>query len=70
MTEFLNNIGYGNWVIEALLIIPLLAGGALFFAPEKDAKKFALVAALVEFVVSVQLWWVFEIGTPAMQFQH
>lgn len=70
MTELLNNIGYGTWVIEALLIIPLLAGGALLFAPEKDAKKFALVAALVEFVISLPLWWVFEIGTPAMQFQH
>jgi len=70
MTEFLNNIGYGSWVIEALLIVPLLAGGALLFAPEKDAKKYALIAALVEFVISLPLWWVFEIGTPAMQFQH
>ena len=70
MTDFLNNIGYGNWVIEALLIVPLLAGGALLFAPEKDAKKYALVAALLEFLISIPLWWVFEIGTAAMQFQH
>jgi NADH-quinone oxidoreductase subunit M len=70
MTGFLSNIGYGNWVIDALLIVPLLAGGALLFAPEKDAKKWALVAAVIEFLISLPLWWVFEQGTPAMQFQH
>ena len=70
MTGFLSNIGYGNWVIDALLIVPLLAGGALLFTPEKDAKKYALIAALIELIISLPLWWVFEIGTAAMQFQH
>ncbi len=70
MNEFLNSIGYGNWVIDALLIVPLIAGGVLLLVPEKDAKKFALVAALIEFLISLPLWWVFETGTAAMQFGH
>ncbi len=70
MTELLSNIGYGNWVIDALLIVPVLAGGALLFLPEKDAKRYALVAAVIEFLISLPLWWVFEIGTSAIQFQH
>jgi NADH-quinone oxidoreductase subunit M len=70
MTQFLTDLGYNNWVLDALLIIPLVGGLAVLTVRESQAKKAALVVALVEFVVSMPLWWVFEVGTAAMQFQH
>jgi NADH-quinone oxidoreductase subunit M len=70
MTQFLAEIGYNDWVLDALLIIPLLGGLAVLTLPENQSKKAALVIALVEFFVSVPLWWMFEIGTAAWQFDH
>ena len=70
MTEFLGNIGYNNWVLDALLVIPLVGALAVLSVPAGEAKKVALGVTLVEFLVSVPLWWTFQIGTAAMQFQH
>lgn len=69
MTDLVVSIGYGNWVIDALLAFPLLVGLAILVVPSHHAKYVALIAALVEFLISVPLWWVFEPGTAAMQFQ-
>jgi len=70
MNGFLTTIGYESWVLDALLAFPLLAGLVLLLRPAADAKKIALVATLVEFAISVPLWWAFEIGTSAWQFQQ
>ena len=70
MIEFLGSIGYNNWVLDALLVIPLVGALAVLSVPAGEAKKVALGVTLVEFLVSVPLWWAFEIGTAAMQFQH
>jgi NADH-quinone oxidoreductase subunit M len=70
MTEFLANVGYSNWVLDALLVVPLVGALAVLSLPANEAKKVALVAATIEFLVSVPLWWTFQIGTAEMQFQH
>jgi NADH-quinone oxidoreductase subunit M len=79
MTEFLRSVGYDSWVLPALLIIPaigalvLLAmsrGSADPAAVERrwrSARAVALVFFLIEFVVSVGLWWTFN---PAAQGWH
>jgi hypothetical protein len=70
MIQLLANVGYGNWVLDALLVVPLIGALAVLSRPAHEAKRVALVSAVVEFLISVPLWWTFEIGTAAMQFQH
>ena len=70
MNEFLVGVGYSSWVLDGLLIVPLLGGLAVLLLPAERAKKVALAAAILEFLLSLPLWWTFEIGTAAWQFQH
>jgi NADH-quinone oxidoreductase subunit M len=62
-------MNYGDWVLDLLLAFPLLAALAVLLSPPAAAKRVALVGALIEFALSVPLWWMFEPGTAAMQFQ-
>ncbi|HWC72602.1 MAG TPA: NADH-quinone oxidoreductase subunit M [Gemmatimonadales bacterium] len=58
---------YGTWVITALLAWPLLAGLIVLTVPARLAKQIALVASLIEFAISVPLWWAF-VPSAGMQF--
>ena len=57
---------YRQWVLTALLAWPALAALAVMVAPARWAKHVALAASLVEFAISVPLWWTFA---PAGGFQ-
>ncbi|MEA2763210.1 MAG: NADH-quinone oxidoreductase subunit [Gemmatimonadaceae bacterium] len=68
MASFLESIGYNSWVLPALLIIPLLGALALMALPARDqgadsgvenpvARQIALWFFVLEFVVSLGLWW-------------
>ena len=61
-------MNYGEWVLDLLLAFPLIAGTVVLVSPQRAAKGIALAAALIEFLLSVPLWWMFEPGTAAMQF--
>src|SRR5205809_1771244 len=50
---------YGRWVLTALLVWPLLATLLVLLAPATRAKYVALGASLLEFALSVPLWWTF-----------
>ena len=50
---------YGSWVLTALLAWPLIAGALVLLIPVRLAKYVALAASLVEFALSVPLWWTF-----------
>ncbi len=67
MATFLAGIGYQRWALDALLVLPLLGAGLVMLRPPEESKRLALWVALVEFLVSVGLWWTFE-PTAAMQF--
>ena len=58
---------YGRWVITLLLTWPLLAGLIVLFVPARLAKQVALAASLIEFAISVPLWWGF-VPSGGMQF--
>jgi len=58
---------YARWVLTALLAWPLLAGLIVLVLPARLAKYVALAASLVEFVISVPLWWTF-VPNGGMQF--
>jgi NADH-quinone oxidoreductase subunit M len=50
---------YRQWVLTALLAWPILAGLVVLLVPERRAKHVAFAASLVEFALSVPLWWTF-----------
>ena len=85
MRDFLNGIGYMNWVLPALLAIPTV-GAALVWATPTSRRRglaaggdeiaagvahgprwIALLVLLVEFVVSLGLWWSFDATIPGWQ---
>jgi NADH-quinone oxidoreductase subunit M len=59
---------YDHWVLTALLVWPLVAAAALWVAPERLAKHLALAASVVEFALSLPLWWRF-VPAGGMQFE-
>jgi NADH-quinone oxidoreductase subunit M len=60
MNDFLNSVGYGQWVLHALVAIPLAGVLLLLAVPERAAKHVALAVTLVEAIVSAGLWWHFD----------
>jgi NADH-quinone oxidoreductase subunit M len=70
--QLLDSIGYGQWVLPALLLLPLLgalwiwiqvalaAGAGKREAAEQSARTVAFVVLLVEFLLSAGLWFTFD----------
>jgi NADH-quinone oxidoreductase subunit M len=58
---------YARWVITALLAWPLVAAALVLLVPAPRAKYVALFATLIEFALSVPLWWQFA-PVAGMQF--
>jgi NADH-quinone oxidoreductase subunit M len=68
MTDLLNSIGYNAWVLPALLLIPLIGAIVILLLPIADtsaehgvetaaARVVAFWIFLIEFLVSLGLWW-------------
>src|SRR6266850_3167016 len=72
MASFLDSIGYNSWVLPALLVIPLIGAMVCLVMPVRDggespgwvespaARQVALWFFVLEFVVSLGLWWSFN----------
>jgi NADH-quinone oxidoreductase subunit M len=56
-----------HWILTLLLALPLLGAAACFVGPEKRVKHVALAVTLLAFVLSLPLFWTFELGTAAFQ---
>src|SRR6478736_6098440 len=67
MTAFLQSIGYGQWILQALLLLPLLGVVPVLLGDERSAKVTALVITVLEFVLSAGLWWALERGRGTFQ---
>jgi NADH-quinone oxidoreductase subunit M len=82
MIGFLTSIGYNNWVLTALLLIPLLGAAAIWIhgaareVPPGDEvasgaantpRMLALVTFVAEFVISLGLWWSFDPSNASWQ---
>ncbi|HEX9704935.1 MAG TPA: NADH-quinone oxidoreductase subunit M [Gemmatimonadales bacterium] len=59
---------YDRWVLTVLLVWPLAAAALIAVLPPRWAKHLALAASVVEFAVSVPLWWRF-VPAAGMQFR-
>jgi len=68
MASLLESIGYNSWVLPALLLIPLVGAVALLALPARDeatdggvenpaARQIAFWFFVLEFIVSLGLWW-------------
>ena len=68
MQDFLMSLGYGQLILTALLVLPLVGIIPVALAPASRARQVALAVTLVEFVVSLGLWWAFDPTDPLMQF--
>src|SRR5664279_10626 len=78
MQDFLVQINYNAWILPALLLIPL-AGAVLLLAlgsfssddgtleAAPSARMIALVIFVLEFVVSMGLWWSYDPGGSRWQ---
>ncbi len=78
MNALLASIGYDTWALPALLLIPLVGAAIiLLLRPRTGASKVAIEDArprqiafytfLVEFIVSMGLWWSFDPAGTAWQ---
>src|SRR5256884_700226 len=54
---------YRQWVLTALLAWPVIAAVVVLLAPVRWARHVAFAASLVEFAISVPVWWTFIPGT-------
>ena len=60
MSAFLHSIGYGQWNLHALIVLPLLGVVPVLLGDERSAKRTALVVTTIEFLLSVGLWWALD----------
>src|SRR5947208_1413010 len=85
MNEFLESIGYMNWVLPALLAIPVVGAAVIWLTPTPRRRGvapgsdeiaagiasaprwIAFITLLVEFIVSIGLWWSFDPTVSAWQ---
>ncbi|UCC72670.1 MAG: NADH-quinone oxidoreductase subunit M [Gemmatimonadota bacterium] len=51
-----------HWVITFLVFFPAFAGIVCLFLPKKALRQWAFVSAMIEFLVSLPLFWTFQIG--------
>jgi NADH-quinone oxidoreductase subunit M len=68
MNAFLESIGYNSWVLPALLLIPLVGAVLILIMPSRAepvgggvespvVRQVAFWLFMIEFVVSLGLWW-------------
>ncbi|MDH3206234.1 MAG: NADH-quinone oxidoreductase subunit M [Gemmatimonadota bacterium] len=67
MTAFLDSVGYTGWVLHALVWLPVLGLGLVLASDEARAKTVAFWWSLGVMVLSLGLWWAFDISEPGFQ---
>ncbi len=67
MSTFLASVGYNQWILHALLLIPVLGVAPILLAPPSRARTIALTVATLELVLSLGLWWSVDTRTGTMQ---
>jgi NADH-quinone oxidoreductase subunit M len=70
MAAWLLSIGYERWALTALLVIPLIGAVLVMAGPAPLAKRLALAVTVIELVVSLGLWVMFDPAREGMQFQY
>jgi NADH-quinone oxidoreductase subunit M len=64
----LESIGYAGWVLSTLIALPAIGMAAVLLGREEHARYVAFGFAILTFIVSVPLWFAFDVGTASFQF--
>src|SRR5918994_1515384 len=56
MSEFLDSIGYSEWILHALVLLPLAGVIPVLLGDERSAKRTALAVTVLELILSLGLW--------------
>ena len=67
MTPLLAAVGYSSWILHVLLVLPLVGAVPILLGPVAAAKRTALVVTLLEFLLSVGLWWAVDTTPGTLQ---
>ena len=54
--------------LSLLIFLPLAGAGALYLAPERHARTIALATTVLDVLVALPLWWLFDPSSSRMQF--
>jgi NADH-quinone oxidoreductase subunit M len=67
MTQLLASLAYDSWILHALVLLPLVGVVPVLLGPEASAKRTALAVTVLEFVLSLGLWWSLAPGQGGLQ---
>jgi NADH-quinone oxidoreductase subunit M len=67
MNQFLQSIAFDRWILHALILLPLAGVVPVLLGDERSAKRMALAVTVIEFVLSLGLWWAYQPGQGGMQ---
>ncbi len=67
MTQLLASIGFDRWILHVLLVLPLVGAIPVLLGPARLAKHTALVITVIEFLLSVGLWWAVDTNPGTLQ---
>jgi NADH-quinone oxidoreductase subunit M len=67
MTQLLASIGFDRWILHVLLVLPLVGVIPVLLGPAALAKRTALVITVIEFLLSVGLWWAVDTNPGTLQ---
>ena len=67
MTDLLISIHYSQWILHALVLLPLAGAVPILLGEPRGARRMALVVTTLEFVLSIGLWWAFDATDGGMQ---
>lgn len=68
MAAFLASIGYDRWILQVLLVLPVLAMPLILIFPVRAARWIALVVSLLELFLGIWIWWAFDPTRTGLQF--
>ena len=67
MNGLLQSVGYPQWILHVLLVLPLLGAAAVMLGPARNARLTALAVTLAEFILSAGLWWALDTQPGTLQ---
>src|SRR5215203_6119552 len=68
MSDFLESIQYGQWILHVLVLLPLAGTVPVLLGDERSARRTALIITSIVFLLSAGLWWAFDQNNGGMQF--
>jgi NADH-quinone oxidoreductase subunit M len=67
MSNFLASVAFNQWILHALVLLPLVGVVPVLLGADRSAPRTALVVSLIELVLSLGLWWSFDAVEGGMQ---